>query len=85
MMFVICHTPQLVISINIKLRTQDFAIFASNRLSAFLQHSNVVESHREEREIFIVYKWSVKTVFRLLNLDNLITSWPDSYDKVGQF
>ena len=61
-----CHMSYTPVSINInKLRTQDFAIFASNRLSAFLKHSNLVEikgnysteSQREEREIFIVYKW----------------------------
>ena len=34
----------MLVSINInKVRTKDFAIFASNRLSAFLKHSNVVE------------------------------------------
>ena len=34
----------MLVSINInKVRTKDFAIFASNRLSAFLKHSNIVE------------------------------------------
>ena len=59
-LFDACHTLQLVSK---KLRTKYFAIFASNRPSAFLKHSKIwlkendsPESQREEREIFIIYK-----------------------------